>query len=149
MRWSSAAIVMAIGLFVAQGALAVGTESDTSANTDYDAAKTLIDAERYEEAIPRLRAAVLTGPDSADVFNLLGFAHRKTGKWTDALAFYKRALAIEPKHVGANEYLGELYLEQGKIDLAEERLDVLLTACGRCEEYKELAEAIEQYKAIN
>ena len=44
-----------------------------------------------------------------------GLDYRKTGKWADALAFYKRALALElePKHVGANEYLGELYLEQG------------------------------------
>ncbi len=149
MRWSGGAIALAVGLLLAQGALAVGTESDTSGNPEYDAAKALIDAERFEEAIPRLRAAVLADPDSADVFNLLGFAHRKTGKWDDALAFYKRALAIEPKHVGANEYLGELYLEQGKVELAEERLDVLLTACGRCEEYKELAELIEQYRAVN
>ena len=128
---------------------AVGTESDTVANGDYELARQLIETERYEEAIPFLQSAGLADPDSADVLNLLGFAHRKTGRWDEALAFYMRALAIEPKHVGANEYLGELYLEQGKLALAEERLDVLLTACGRCEEYKELAEAIARYKATN
>ncbi|NCU47181.1 MAG: tetratricopeptide repeat protein, partial [Candidatus Fonsibacter lacus] len=54
------------------------------------------------------------------------------------------ALKINPKHIGANEYLGELYLQTKRPDEAKKRLEVL-KACN-CEEYKELKEKIEKYK---
>jgi hypothetical protein len=56
---------------------------------------------------------------------------------------------MEPKHLGANEYMGELYLELKQPDKAKERLAVLKDACGNCEEYKELAAKINQYSASN
>ena len=50
---------------------------------------------------------------------------------------------FDPRHLGANEYLGELYAETGKLDLAKERLAVLEAACGKsCEEREDLAKAI-------
>lgn len=56
---------------------------------------------------------------------------------------YLRALAIERQHLGANECLGELYVESGRLDLAEERLAVQEAACGGgCEEFGELAALI-------
>ena len=49
---------------------------------------------------------------------------------------------------GANEYLGELYLETGELKKAEGRLAELVAACpSGCEEREELAEAIEAYKS--
>ena len=78
---------------------------------------------------------------------MLGYAHRKLGGMEAALRYYQEALAIEPRHLGANEYLGELYLETDKLDLAQERLAELVAACpSGCEEREELAEAIEAYK---
>ena len=67
---------------------------------------------------------------------------------TTAFDYYRRALAIEPRHLGANEYLGELYLETGELAKAEERLRELAIACpSGCEERDELSEAIDAYKA--
>ena len=43
---------------------------------------------------------------------------------------------IEPKHIGINEYIRELYVATNRHNLAVERLEVL-KGCG-CEEYKEL-----------
>ena len=64
-----------------------------------------------------------------------------------ALSHYQAALAIEPRHRGANEYLGELYLTLGDLAKAEERLEVLDDACFfGCEEYTELKNAIAAYK---
>ena len=34
-------------------------------------------------------------------------------------------LEIDPKHVGINEYLGELYVITNRMNLANERLEVL------------------------
>ena len=41
-----------------------------------------------------------------------------------------------------NEYLGELYVKTGRMDLAKERLAVLKSC--KCEEYGELKEVIEK-----
>ena len=82
------------------------------------------------------------------MLNYLGFSHRKLGNYEEAERYYLRALEIEPEHRGANEYIGELYLETDRPELAEERLQVLDDACFfGCEEYDELKEAIEAYKA--
>ena len=51
-------------------------------------------------------------------------------------------LKLNATHFGINEYLGELYLETNRIELAKEKLEVL-KGCN-CEEYEELKELIEK-----
>jgi hypothetical protein len=48
---------------------------------------------------------------------------------------------LDASHLGINEYLGELYVQTNRLDLAKERLAVL-NGC-KCEEYEELKELIE------
>ena len=74
--------------------------------------------------------------------NYLGFTLRKTGKLEEAEKFYLKGLEFDAKHLGINEYLGELYVQTGRIELAKERLGVL-KGCN-CEEYDELKELIEK-----
>ena len=50
--------------------------------------------------------------------------------------YYLQGLAINPSHIGINEYLGELYVATGKHNLAVERLQVL-ESCN-CKEYDQL-----------
>ena len=109
-----------------------------------DAAQKKVDAGDYRGAIPILTEIVKAEPNNADALNLMGFCLRKTGQTTLALQYYNRALALMPKHLGANEYLGELYVELGQIDKAKERLAVLRAACGQCEQERDLSEAIEK-----
>ena len=118
------------------------------ANPDYEKASELIEAEKFAEALPLLKKAEAQEPDSADVHNYLGYAHRKLKNYDAALKHYKIALRLAPRHRGANEYLGELYLVLGDLAKAEERLAVLDKAClFGCEEYTELKDAIAAYKA--
>ena len=56
--------------------------------------------------------------------------------------FYLKGLELDAAHLGINEYLGELYVETGRIELAKERLKTL-NGC-KCEEYEELKELIEK-----
>jgi len=115
-----------------------------------DDAEDYIDDEEYQQAIALLEQARVQEPDNADVLNYLGYSHRKLGEHDTALEFYTAALAQEPQHLGANEYLGELYLEMKDLPKAEERLAVLATACDSdCEEYEDLAEEIAEYKEAN
>ncbi len=60
-----------------------------------------------------------------------------------ALTYYTKALALDPDHKGAREYLGELYVETGQLDKAKEQLVVLTRLCPTgCEELEDLQKAI-------
>ncbi len=81
---------------------------------------------------------------SADLPNWLGFCHRKLKDYPRAKAFYDEALTYNPTHLGANEYLGEWYVETGDLAKAREQLAYLTGLCGNCEEARDLAEAIRK-----
>jgi len=83
-------------------------------------------------------------PNNADTLNYLGFTTRKLGDFNLGEEYYLKGLAIEPKHTGINEYLGELYVVTNRMDLAKKRLDVLKDC--NCEEFQELKEIIEGTK---
>jgi tetratricopeptide (TPR) repeat protein len=113
-------------------------------------AKTALAQFKYEQAKGYLEKVLAAKPDDADALNLMGFTERKLGDQSESLEYYNKALVQNPKHLGANEYLGELYLEMKDVKKAEERLAVLQAACGgTCEEYQELKEKIETFKAGN
>ncbi len=86
-------------------------------------------------------------PDSADVYNLLGYGNRELGRYERAGRCCEQALERDPGHRGANEYLGELYLQTDRPGLARERLQVPDDGCSfDCEEYDELEAAIRAYE---
>jgi cytochrome c-type biogenesis protein CcmH/NrfG len=79
-----------------------------------------------------------------DVYSLLGFTLRKTGDYATSLAYYTKALELEPGHKAAREYLGELFLETDKLDLAKDQLAALERLCpAGCEERDDLQRAID------
>ena len=96
----------------------------------------------YGKAQEKLRDANKVERNNPDILNYLGFALRKTGKFEEAEKFYMKGLKIKPDHNGINEYLGELYIQTGRKNLAEERLAVLKNC--KCKEYEELKEIIEK-----
>ena len=117
---------------------------------DFGKAEYLIKAGRYDEAIPLLKNVVAKNARDADAWNYLGFASRKLGKTQDALDYYAKALAIDPKHKGAHEYLGEAYLMMKDPVKAQEQLVILQGLCtGGCEEVEDLQQAIADYKTAN
>lgn len=134
-------------LLLATPALAMAPVADdapaAASDADYDKAVELIDEERYAEAVPILRAVVERRPQNADAWSQLGFASRKSGNWRDGEGYYAKALALDPDHQEALEYLGELYLETARPELARAALDKLVKLCpDGCEARSELEEAI-------
>ncbi|MEQ8750527.1 MAG: tetratricopeptide repeat protein, partial [Amphiplicatus sp.] len=70
--------------------------------------------------------------------------NRKLGRIEQAQDYYAQALAIDPDHLGANEYLGELYLEINEIEKARRQLAKLDALCAfGCAEREDLARLIE------
>jgi tetratricopeptide (TPR) repeat protein len=110
----------------------------------------MIDDEKYQDAIVELQRMLKENPEDADVLNLLAYSQRKSQQFDEAMVNYQKALNIEPKHLRANEYLGELYLQLGQLDKAQERLQVLDKACFfGCKEFDKLEKAIETYRSQN
>ena len=107
----------------------------------------MIEKEDYETAINALFDELDLDPDNPDILSLLGFSYRKIRQYEDAMTFYQWALKAEPKHRGANEYLGELYLETNQYDKAVQQLEILDNLCSfGCKEYKTLKNAIDAYQ---
>ena len=105
----------------------------------------LIRLEKFAEAHESLKfIRVLTPSKEADKYNLLGFTARKSGDLKAAAEYYKKALEINPKHIQALEYQGELYLQLGQIEQAKKNLEKIKTICWFiCKEKKMLEEAIK------
>ena len=116
--------------------------------SDYDLGVKAVQAGDYQRALALLQRVVQAQPRNADAWNYVGFSHRKLRQFELSLAAYQKALAINPGHRGANEYLGELYLLTGEPEKAQARLAKLQSVCpGGCAEYDDLKKAIEAYRS--
>jgi tetratricopeptide (TPR) repeat protein len=114
---------------------------------DYAKAEKAIEAKDWTTAIDLLTQVVARDEKNADVYNYLGYAERNRGNLDIAFKYYDRALALNPKHRGVHEYLGEAYLLTGNLPKAEEQLAALDKLCFfSCSEYRELKEKIAGYK---
>ena len=98
----------------------------------------------YKKAIGYLLKHNRKFPSDPNTLNYLGFAHRKIGDYENAEIYYSMGLELDPKHVGINEYMGELFVVTNRIDKAKERLAVLKDC--NCKEYKDLKLVIEGKK---
>lgn len=119
-------------------------EDEEQAVIEMRQARALIAVANYAQAETFLRAANLRTPEDPDVHSLQGFCARKLGRLDESYVHYQQALRLNPHHLGAREYLGELYLQRGEPELARAQLVELERLCPNgCEELSELAEAIE------
>lgn len=144
-----AVVVSATSLW-ADGGEGNGGDGANQWNRKLKPVEKLIDQGDYQAAIKALDALHQEDPENADVLNLRGFSYRKMGDVDNALSNYQAALELEPKHRGANEYLGQLYLETDQLGKAEERLAVLDKACFfGCKQYSQLKKSIKAYKQDN
>ena len=153
-------VILLLTMGLTCNSFAAGSSSSSSDTTsNYDKAVKLIKAakkyeidgkvdkakKRYERALKFLVISNKNKPNKADTLNYLGFTTRKLGDFENGEKYYLEGLAIDPKHKGINEYLGELYVATNRHNLAVERLEVL-KGCG-CEEYGQLKAVIAGEKS--
>lgn len=152
-------VFLAVGIMFAQGvseAYAVGgtstrsaTEADAKAKQDpeYVAAVQAVEGKNFERAIALLISVTARNSGNADAENWLGYSHRKLGNVSQAFEHYNKALAIDPNHQGAHEYIGEAYLETNDLGMARKHLKKLGLICAySCEAYRDLNAAIKTYR---
>ena len=110
----------------------------------YLAAVGLIHEARYDAALAELdRARADFGPHP-DILTYQGYVWRKKGDFDRAETYYRQALAVAPRHLGATEYYGELKVERGDLAGARALLARLDRACRfGCAEAEELRRWID------
>jgi tetratricopeptide (TPR) repeat protein len=106
----------------------------------YQHGRDLALAKHYDEALTALK--LVKAPDSM-TYTMIGYATRKLGNYDEGVAWYAKALALDPNNANTHEYLGEAYAEKGKLDLAKGELIKVAAVCGTtCEQYQDLSKAI-------
>ena len=154
-------ISLFISTLVVSNSYAAGSSDSGSSKTKtkYDMAVTHIKAAKNFEKKDKLEKAKKSYlkaqkllvqsnknfPNKADTLNYLGFTTRKLGDFENGEKFYLQGLKIDPKHIGINEYLGELYVATNRHNLAVERLEVLKDC--NCKEYDQLKAVIAGEKS--
>jgi tetratricopeptide (TPR) repeat protein len=126
-----------------------GSEATSAKPRDpaYQDAVAAIEKGDPRRAIGLLQGVVQREPANADAWNWLAYATRQTGDASRALPLYEKALAIDPKHRGAHEYIGEAYLILGDLPKARQHLAHLDKLCFfPCSEYRDLKKAVEAYE---
>lgn len=109
-----------------------------------DSARSLIAKKDWPAALVVLQSYTQSNASSADGFNLLGYSYRNLNRYPESLVAYKQALKLDPKHLGAHEYIGMAYLNMGQLADAKIHLDALDKICiFGCEEYSDLKKSYE------
>lgn len=103
---------------------------------------------KYSQALSVLNAVLSRHPMSADAYTYRGYAYYRLGDKKKARENYAKAISINPKHLGANRYIAQSYLEMGDLARAVEQMQVIRLTCGdsSCEELDELEALINRYK---
>ena len=127
-------------------AQAAGSDSapEVAKPSSYKKVLSMIKKEQFADAITELEK-ILTNTNYAsdpDILNHYAYSLRKTQNLIKAEEYYKKALSIDPSHRGALEYIGELYVDTKRLDLANATLKKLENC--RCEEYAELKSYINK-----
>jgi len=141
-------------LFLLTPAYSAGSDSSDDKpakpahSKEYYKAVKLIKAGSFDEALVILETIIQNKPDDANIHNYMGFSFRKKGMLEKSAYHYEQALEINPKHLGALEYQGELYIALGEVEKAKANLTKIDDICWtECSELRELKKAIEQ--AVN
>ena len=110
---------------------------------DFAAGKKALAKSEWMNAVTALKFAAVRDPRNADIHNYIGYAYRRLSQLGPAMGHFQQALLLNPRHRGAHEHLGELFLALNERARAEEHLAALKQICLiPCEEFGSLQKAI-------
>jgi tetratricopeptide (TPR) repeat protein len=96
-----------------------GKQSSSNLPSPFADAEALVREGKFEEAKTRIHEELQEHPGSAQGYALLGLVYIAEKNYHEALAAFQQGLKLNPKSTGIRNDLGNLYVVQGKIDLAE------------------------------
>ena len=122
-----------------------------ASDVDYAAGIDAFEEEDWPAVVANMRKVVERRPHHDNAWGRLGYAYRKLQRYDESIAAYKKSLELNPRNRASLEYLGEAYLDLGRMADAREVLGRLLKVCRNvtitfsdgdfndgCVEYREL-----------
>ena len=73
----------------------------------------------YQKALDELEHAKMLSPNSADIYEVIGYVKRRQGKWNEALQNFKKAALLNPLSIDMPWELGITLLSMRRYDEAE------------------------------
>ena len=128
----------------------VGSDADwAQLDPDFAAGKEALTNSDWASAITLFKFAELRDPGNADIQNYIGEAYRRLERFGPAMGHFQKSLSLKPRHRGAHEHLGELYITLHDPDQAQQHLAALARIClVPCEEFDRLESEIERYRDL-
>jgi Tfp pilus assembly protein PilF len=147
-------LILFVLAFILLAAPAMAQEEAKGDNVPFRTDSGLITAEyylatgKYTQALRVLAGVLQRHPQNADAYAYSGYAWQKLDDPKKAAENYQTALNIDPTHLGAQKYLGNIHLAKGDIARAMESLQALKITCGLqgCAEMDELESDINRFK---
>ena len=119
------------------------SEASKSVESELSRISAMVYKKEFRNARAQLILVDREFPNNADVNNLLGYTSRKLKQFAASASYYTKALQIDPQHLDALEYQGELFVITKKVAMAKRNLVKLEKLCGvDCSQYKDLKKAI-------
>jgi tetratricopeptide (TPR) repeat protein len=81
-------------------------------------ARLLYGEERPQEAIAVVRRGLAAGPESGDLYNVLGVCYLGLGRYDEAIAAHRRYLELAPAEPNAHDSLGMSFQQSGRYESA-------------------------------
>jgi tetratricopeptide (TPR) repeat protein len=148
---SVTAVLLLTGLMLAMPCIGVadpGKPSAAQEDPTYADGVKAVKRGDWAAAIRLFETVVANDDRNANAYNWLAYSIRQSGDAARSVPIYQKALAIDPKHRGAHEYIGEAYLVLGNLPKAKEHLATLDKLCFLpCEEYSDLKKAVREYES--
>ena len=123
---AAASIPMAAQKPPAHKSPAAAATEDHSAN-DLKDAESLLQKQQYPQAEEKLQSLVSTQAENPQAWFDLGFAQSHQGKFADAIAAYKKAVALDPKCFEAQKNLGLALAKSGDLTSAAAAFRIAVT----------------------
>lgn len=158
MRPMTIAAVLCLSAFFAtaapQTARAQGEDVAKASEVPFREDAGLITAEyylatgKYTQALDVIGGVIQRHPQNADAYTYRGYAFQKLGDTKKARDSYRAALSLNPRHLGANKYTADLWLEEGNLARAMEQLQAMIYICAGayCAEVDELQNDINRFR---
>jgi len=98
----------------------VDKKSELNDDTIYNAARQFAYAGKYDEALEMLKRA--KNQNDTRILTYYGYTNRKLGNVDVAFDYYNRAIAVDANNLLARSYMGQGFVQQGKLEEARAQL---------------------------
>jgi len=83
-------------------------------DAQYQISTTLMEEQKWEEAVQELRKLTQSHPKNVEILNLLGWALLNSGQVDNAFTIWKRSLSYDPSNSSTKDNLVRAHLSLGK-----------------------------------